>query len=1815
MPIYTIPKYLQLVKAKLLGIFILFLIIFVGIGKTAKAQKATITIDKSDYAPGEIVKITGTGWTQDDAVTLSIANKTKPDLNNTEHYHSWEVVPVNGSFTTSWNVTLDELKTSLELTAKGNLSGFKCQLFFTDDANLVVSGTVQLSDGTKISGATITGYSNSALTAIDATTTSAANGTWTLSFAKDVIRYIVVTPPPGYCPQSVSLGTDPGSISSIGNNEIVLYGGKNGGVSANNVFILSQNLITAPATTTFCATSGSNNNTIIGSDMGAGASYQWKYYTNANDLDNQGSYQNISGANSKDYNPGTISTTVGYLRQVTLGSCTSVSNIVKIFVTPSSLGNTIAASTATSGCGSFYANYINGSYPSGGNNNTFTFQWQSSTDGVNFTNITTGGTNQHYYFPGGGYVTSSTYYRRIAYSGYCSNYSNMVFYNTNGLSSPGPITGSGIICSPVSGVAYSIANVNGATSYTWSYSGTGVTISGTDTNVTANFTPGATSGTLSIVANNSCGTSSSTSLSITVNPNTAISSVTGTSPLCIGSTAKYIANGVVLSGGTGTWSSDNPLVATVDGAGNVTALSAGTCNITYTITGGCGGTKAAQQQLLVGPSPGDPSVFGDNQWNIYAYNGTNSDLSANTYRGYYAEPNLSFDTRSRWLAANTPSAASGYRGCSVDKLMTFVAKRRGFPCGLYSISVGHDDEASLYVNGTLVSSLTGWTYTPVAVSGNYFLDENSTVELRIRNTGAGDSYGELVFNTTPSLTGTPVINSPICPGSGSISGTSESNAEIVVYSGVIQIGTTTANPSGQWSLSVGSLSTSAIITATARANNKCLSNVSSSVSVLPANTVSAASSAPTLCVNTTLTPITHTITGATGISNDGVSGANNLPAGVKASWASNQITISGTPTEIGTFNYSISLTGGCGNVNATGTITVNSSTAITSQSTDGQTQCINGTFTAISVTSSEIGTPLFQWYSNTVAENTGGSLISGATSASYTPLATDAGTLYYYCVVTGTCGKATSAVSGPFVTNDETAITSQSTDSQIQCINATFTAISVTASGTGTPLFQWYSNTVAENIGGSSISGATNASYTPLAATAGTLYYYCVVAGTCGTATSTVSGAFVVNPNLPVSVSIVSSSNPVCQGSNVTFTAIPTNGGSSPFYKWKVNSSNAGTNNPSFTYAPANGDVITCELTSDLSCVVSAMATSNAISMTVVPSPTSLAGSNVSTCASSAVNITAGASAKDYISITWTSSGTGTFTNANSLTLCEYTPSIADVAAGSVILMLTAKGDGNCADAISSKTLTFHPQPTIFNVTGGGFYCSGGSGVSVGLSGSENGVSYQLYKNGNATGSVVSGSGSAINFGDQTAGAYTVKATNSTTSCTQDMAGTVAVTDDDTEKPVISSFPANRTVACSTDLPVVKNIDEFEAAGGSVSDNCTPDPNLIFSASDVLDLNEGCKVTRTYTIADVSGNIATCKQVFTINDVAKPVITCNADLVSSPNTDDCAATLTITAPTAISENCSLVNISPTYSYRLGNDPSATPVTGTGNFTATFPEGNTSISWVITDLCGNTSTPCTQIIHVGFNLTSISYDNGSTETGSGSGVQPMQTSTHEYFVDDKAPEIGYTYDWELFENNGGSPGAKVNSSLYTITNINAAYTKITFTAISTGNYILSVIKTKKETTCKTQAKLPITVQSNSSFDVVLDNLGNQCQAPGAALTTISWNVTFPNIITEPFMFSYSIKLAGIVVATGNVSNITYAGGIPIPGLLAGVQAGKSANSPVVVINYSLYGVSGNDMARTVEVEINATDIYQVSEPNKTNNTDDLKINQVPVISFE
>ncbi|MFZ4707278.1 MAG: hypothetical protein ACOYMF_14830, partial [Bacteroidales bacterium] len=87
--------------------------------------------------------------------------------------------------------------------------------------------------------------------------------------------------------------------------------------------------------------------------------------------------------------------------------------------------------------------------------------------------------------------------------------------------------------------------------------------------------------------------------------------------------------------------------------------------------------------------------------------------------------------------------------------------------------------------------------------------------------------------------------------------------------------------------------------------------------------------------------------------------------------------------------------------------------------------------------------------------------------------------------------------------------------------------------------------------------------------------------------------------------------------------------------------------------------------------------------------------------------------------------------------------------------------------------------PTAFAVTGGGSYCQGGAGLPVGLANSEVGVTYTITPGG----ATVAGTGSAISFGNQLAGTYTVSGTSA--GGTTPMTGSAVITE---TTPVTPTF-------------------------------------------------------------------------------------------------------------------------------------------------------------------------------------------------------------------------------------------------------------------------------------------------------------------------------------------------------------------------------------------------------------------------------------------
>jgi len=98
-------------------------------------------------------------------------------------------------------------------------------------------------------------------------------------------------------------------------------------------------------------------------------------------------------------------------------------------------------------------------------------------------------------------------------------------------------------------------------------------------------------------------------------------------------------------------------------------------------------------------------------------------------------------------------------------------------------------------------------------------------------------------------------------------------------------------------------------------------------------------------------------------------------------------------------------------------------------------------------------------------------------------------------------------------------------------------------------------------------------------------------------------------PTPSVSINIINGNNPqYAPADSVTFNAIITNGGTTPVYKWVKNGSTVSTNSPNYVYIPANGDQITCQITSNASCATITSATSNSITMSVNNNPASITG-------------------------------------------------------------------------------------------------------------------------------------------------------------------------------------------------------------------------------------------------------------------------------------------------------------------------------------------------------------------------------------------------------------------------------------------------------------------------------------------------------------------------------------------------------------------------------------------------------------------------------
>ena len=221
---------------------------------------------------------------------------------------------------------------------------------------------------------------------------------------------------------------------------------------------------------------------------------------------------------------------------------------------------------------------------------------------------------------------------------------------------------------------------------------------------------------------------------------------------------------------------------------------------------------------------------------------------------------------------------------------------------------------------------------------------------------------------------------------------------------------------------------------------------------------------------------------------------------------------------------------GCTTDSALAKVTVQSATAIVN-SPVGATYCQNATATPLSVTATGVGTLHYQWYQQQHNSNEGGTLLSGATQATYTPLTSVVTTTYYYAVVSSNCGIATSTAAKIEV-QTPTAIVTQPDNLKLCHLEPTANAMRVVATGNNLR-YQWYDNgTNNNNVGGTAIAGEVYDAFVPPIHTIGVRYYYATVQGACGTVyTTTAARAEVQTPTV---ITLQPVSTIYCPGTSVT---------------------------------------------------------------------------------------------------------------------------------------------------------------------------------------------------------------------------------------------------------------------------------------------------------------------------------------------------------------------------------------------------------------------------------------------------------------------------------------------------------------------------------------------------------------------------------------------------------------------------------------------------------------------------------------------------------
>jgi len=397
-------------------------------------------------------------------------------------------------------------------------------------------------------------------------------------------------------------------------------------------------------------------------------------------------------------------------------------------------------------------------------------------------------------------------------------------------------------------------------------------------------------------------------------------------------------------------------------------------------------------------------------------------------------------------------------------------------------------------------------------------------------------------------------------------------------------------------------------------------------------------------------------------------------------------TVAGTGSAItfgnqlaGTYTVSGTNFGGTQVMTGNAVITENPSLVAGVSIVSDQNNVCAGTAVTLSATPTNGGAaPSYQWYNKTTAVGTNsstyiyspanGDLISVVMTSNATPCLN--GSPVTSNVVTMTVNPPLNA--GVSIVSDQNNV----------CTGTTVTLTATPTNGGAAPSYQWYNKTTA--VG----TNSPTYFYTPAN---GDLISVVMTSN----ATPCLSGSPVtsnvvtmtVNALTPANVSVLADANNVCDGTTVVFTATPIGGGAAPVYHWYNKTTAVGTNSSTYSYIPANGDVITVVMTSNSPCASGSPVTSSPVMMLVNPvfvASVSISASFNPVNTGTPVTFTAipvgGGTAPVY---QWYNNGTPVGSNLNTFT---YSPNNGDI----ISLIMTSNATCVSGSPASSNQISMN---------------------------------------------------------------------------------------------------------------------------------------------------------------------------------------------------------------------------------------------------------------------------------------------------------------------------------------------------------------------------------------------------------------------------------------------------------------------------------------------------------------------------------------------